>query len=94
MSRREREMKGLRGGVRRYAAQASPKIDARMGGKEPFPDGNNTATLCFLQFNLSFPGKLVMIQYFDKMVKGTKTRRFPGNPSKSEGDGRDEFLPF
>jgi len=35
-----KEIKGLRGGVHWYAAQAKPKIDAARGKKHPFPDGN------------------------------------------------------
>jgi len=31
-----KEIKGLRGGVHRYAAQASPKIDAASAEKNPF----------------------------------------------------------
>jgi hypothetical protein len=31
-----KEIKGLRGGVHRYAAQASPKIDAAWTKKNPF----------------------------------------------------------
>jgi hypothetical protein len=34
--RHGQEIKGLRGGVRRYAAQASPKIDAAMAEKGRF----------------------------------------------------------
>ncbi len=35
-----KEIKGLRGGVHRYAAQASLRIDAATAEKEPFPDEN------------------------------------------------------
>ncbi|MFZ0944628.1 MAG: hypothetical protein WB930_10120 [Syntrophobacteraceae bacterium] len=31
-----KEIEGLRGGVHRYAAQASPKIDAAKAEKDPF----------------------------------------------------------
>jgi hypothetical protein len=34
--RRGKEIKGLRGGVRRYAAQASPRIDAATAEKNRF----------------------------------------------------------
>jgi len=33
-------IKGLRGGVHRYAAQAILKINAAQGEKAPFTDGN------------------------------------------------------
>jgi hypothetical protein len=34
--RRVKEIKGLRGGVHRYGAQASPQIDAAMAKKDRF----------------------------------------------------------
>jgi hypothetical protein len=34
--RRGKEIKGLRGGVRRYAAQANPQIDAGMAKRNRF----------------------------------------------------------
>jgi hypothetical protein len=36
-----KEIKGLRGGVHRYAAQARPKIDAARGEKHPFRTETN-----------------------------------------------------
>jgi hypothetical protein len=42
--RRGKEIKGLRGGVHRYAAQASPQIDAATAEKDRFRTETSYAT--------------------------------------------------